>query len=291
MPATKSILRYPGGKSQLSGFINHIISINNIEDPVYCEPFCGGAGIAFTLLLESKVMKVVLNDYDISIYSIWNAAFHEPDYLVHKIQNVNINIEEWKYQHNIYNKLKDSKIYSRELAFAAFFLNRTNRSGIITGGPIGGMQQKSKYLIDCRFNKRHLIEKIMALSAHADKVCLYHEDGIDFIANILPNFDKEKMFIFFDPPYYKQGQALYKNKLPDSYHLNLAISIQQLHDYKWITTYDNTEYIQSLYSEMNGFIYCLQYSANMKRKEKELLYASKGLRLESYDKVYLDSIF
>lgn len=290
MPYTKSILRYPGGKTQLSKFIEHTLYLNQINDPIYCEPFCGGAGIAFTLLLNSKVKQIVLNDYDISLYSIWYAVLREPEYLIRKIQSLNVDIDEWKRQHRIYDEFKDSKEYSRDLAFAAFFLNRTNRSGIITGGPIGGMAQGSKYLLDCRFNKEHLIEKIRLISSYSGKIHLYHEDGIQFIANIIPEYSKNSLFVFFDPPYYKQGQALYKNNLPDNYHKMLAESIQRLRGYKWITTYDNTCQIQALYSKSRGFTYALQYSANLKRKEKELLYASDGLQLESYDKVSLEPI-
>lgn len=84
MPVTKSILRYPGGKTQLSKFVRHIIKINNIHNPIYCEVFCGGAGIAIDLLLSGEVHSIILNDLDPAIYSIWNATINETDHFIDK---------------------------------------------------------------------------------------------------------------------------------------------------------------------------------------------------------------
>lgn len=52
MPSTKTPLRYPGGKSQLTNFIYNTMKINDMEDTVFCEPFAGGAGVAMSLLLS-----------------------------------------------------------------------------------------------------------------------------------------------------------------------------------------------------------------------------------------------
>ena len=48
-----------------------------------------------------------------------------------------VTIEEWSRQKAIKNDNSVNE-YSIEKAFASFFLNRTNISGIINGGPIGG---------------------------------------------------------------------------------------------------------------------------------------------------------
>lgn len=155
MPSTNTPLRYPGGKSQLTDFVYHTIQLNNINAPIYCEPFAGGAGVAMSLLLRDQVSSIILNDLDTAIYSVWYAILHDTERLLDAIENVTVSMETWHQQRQIYDNLKDSEEYSFELAFASFFLNRTNRSGIITGGPIGGMEQTSKYLVDCRFNKKH----------------------------------------------------------------------------------------------------------------------------------------
>lgn len=290
MPRTKSILRYPGGKTQLSDFVKHTIEINSIRNPIYCEPFCGGAGVAFDLLLSGAVDSIVLNDLDSAIYSIWHAVLNDTDRFVNIIENTPISISEWNNQKSIFNRLKNTNGYSFELAYAAFFLNRTNRSGIITGGPIGGLSQNSSYKLDCRFNKLALIEKIKQIASHADKIHLYSTDGINFINTILPKYNPQHLFIYFDPPYYQQGPYLYKNGLTDKYHESLAKTIQNLYTYKWITTYDRASRIQSLYTSSVGFLYDIQYVASQKRKEQEFLFTNTITHIESYGKVSLSKL-
>ena len=154
MPITKSPLRYPGGKTQLSRYVRHLLDINNVHN-TYIEPFAGGFGVALELLFNNDVEQIVMNDFDPSIYSIWNMILHNRDEFISLIKNTPITIEEWFYQKDIRNKLKNDS-NSIENAFATFFLNRTNVSGIISAGPIGGLKQQGKYKIDCRFNKEKL---------------------------------------------------------------------------------------------------------------------------------------
>lgn len=291
MPVTKSVLRYPGGKTQLTKFIRHTIEINHIEAPIYCEPFCGGAGVAMALLLDNTATSIIINDADPAIFSIWYAVLYDTEHLISKILSTEITMEEWKRQKAIYTALKDINTYNFELAYASLFLNRTNRSGIISGGPIGGSSQKSKYTMDCRFPKQNLIRKILAISKRKDDISLYNLDGIDFIRNTLNSYAfPSRLFIFFDPPYFKQGQALYKNGLTLNYHQHLAREIQQLDDKYWITTYDNEQTIRAYYSKSKGYTYKLRYSANQKRKESELIFHSPITCVESFDKVDLQPL-
>lgn len=228
MPSTKTPLRYPGGKSQLTDFVYHTIKLNNIKKPIYCEPFAGGAGVAISLLLKNKVESIILNDLDTSIYSIWYAILKETDRLIKAIRDVDVSLETWHQQRNIYDSMRNNVDYSFELAFAAFFLNRTNRSGIITGGPIGGMEQSGKYLINCRFNKENLSKKIIAIAEHTDNIQLYHSDAINLIRDVLQRQPNDRLFIFFDPPYYQQGKKLYKDSFNDETHLQLSTSINSV---------------------------------------------------------------
>lgn len=290
MPSTKSILRYPGGKTQLTKFVQHTIELNHIESPIYCEPFCGGAGVAMALLLNKKASSIVLNDADSSVYSIWKAVLYDTPSLISRIQSAVLTMDEWEKQRKIYMSLRDIPGYHFDLAFAALYLNRTNRSGIISGGPIGGHDQKSKYTLGCRFTISTLVSKIKSIADHKDQIELYNEDGLQFIQNhLLAGIQMQHpLFVFFDPPYYAQGQALYKNGLTPSYHESLAHSIQQLQNLHWITTYDNVPEIRDLYKDVKGYTYQLRYSANSKRKESELFFCSPITRVESFDKVDLN---
>ena len=286
MPSTNTPLRYPGGKSQLTDFVYHTIKLNNINNTIYCEPFSGGAGVAMSLLLKNRVSSIILNDLDAAIYSIWYAILNDTDKLLQAIATVDVSIETWHKQRKTYNNLCTSKEYSFELAFAAFFLNRTNRSGIVIGGPIGGLNQTGKYLIDCRFNKKTLSSKIRKIAANRDRIQLYHLDAVDLIRDVLLHQHQDKLFTFFDPPYYQQGKNLYKNSFNDEKHRELATDIHTMQAFHWIVTYDDTPVIEDIYGNANEVMkYTLQYMATQKRREQELFFHSPITSVESFDKI------
>ncbi|HBI6387366.1 TPA: DNA adenine methylase, partial [Listeria monocytogenes] len=180
MPRTSSPLRYPGGKTQLTSFVRNLLITNNIVEGTYIEPFAGGAGVAIQLLLDGDVNSIVINDYDKSIYSIWYSILNNTEKFISLISNTPITIDEWHKQKAIYLRNKNRQ-NSLEGAFATFFLNRTNVSGIISGGPIGGMNQTGKYKIDCRFNKVDLIRKIRLISDRRENITLYRKDALELI--------------------------------------------------------------------------------------------------------------
>lgn len=290
MARTYSPLRYPGGKTQLSRFLMQLLELNKLDNTVYAEPFAGGFGAGLELLFKNKVKSVIINDYDVAIYSIWYAILNETERFINDIINVKINIQEWEIQKNVYNKSLEEKIYSYDLAFATYFLNRTNRSGIITGGPIGGKNQNGKYKLDCRFNKSDLIRKILRISDYKDKIQLYNMEANDFIDKIILRHNPNEVFTFFDPPYYEQGKNLYTNFFKHEDHLNLQEKINNLSDYYWILTYDNKEEILSIYKDYVKYLYSINYSASNVRKAKEILIPSSKVKLDGLDSINIDNI-
>lgn len=290
MRRTYSPLRYPGGKTQLSKFVENILVQNNLEHVIYIEPFAGGFGAGLELLFHKKVNKAIINDYDIAIYSIWYAILNETSRFISDIKNVNITITEWERQKKIYTELIEQKDYSYDLAFATYFLNRTNISGIITGGPIGGREQKGKYKLDCRFNKKNLVNKITEISKYKDKIQLYNLEANNFIKKVILDYSPEEVFVFFDPPYYEQGKNLYTNFFEQDNHVRLKENIDYLKDYYWILTYDNQHEISEIYVDYKQYLYGINYSVNKVRKEKELLIHSGKLCVESFDRVHIEGV-
>lgn len=289
MPTTLSPLRYPGGKTQLCDFVEHTIEINNISDLVYCEPFSGGAGVAVSLLLNNKAESVILNDIDNAIYSFWYAILHDTEHFIQTLNDTVVDMSEWKKQRTIYDnaRLNNVQSYNFDLAFATFFLNRTNRSGIIMGGPIGGYKQKSVYKLGCRFKQSDLINKIQRIATVKERIRLYNLDAKDLINNVLLHEDNRKLFVYFDPPYYKQGKNLYKNFYDDEEHVLLSKAIKSMDQYQWIATYDYEQRIKDIYNDRIIQEYQIQYSANKTRKEKELIFHSPMTTIESYGRVQL----
>ncbi len=262
MPSTYTPLRYPGGKTKLYNDVQPFLCALG-DDTIYVEPFAGGAGLALKLLFCGDAKSIILNDIDENIYLFWRACILKTNVFCQLIEDVPLTMDEWEKQKNT---LENPQKYSDlERAFALFYLNRCNRSGIIKGGPIGGKKQDGKYKIDARFNKEGLIRKINKIGKNKDKISVYCEDGKHFLNNVCKNLPYEKTLINIDPPYVNKGPALYQNSFSREDHEELSKVIKQLRQ-RWIVTYDTDELIEKLYS---GFIIReiqLSYSAGEKRK-------------------------
>lgn len=261
-----SPLRYPGGKLCLYPLISSLLENLNVTD-TYIEPFAGGAGIALSLLLNRKVSSIVINDYDKAIYSFWRAILEKHDSLIDRILSTPVTIDEWDRQRKIY---LSSKRYSIDFAFATFFLNRTNRSGILKGGPIGGIKQVGEWSLDARYYTNTLIERIQLIASRKNDIKLYNKDIRKFIDYVLPKCPKNS-FIYFDPPYVNNGKRLYKNFLTAKDHHEISQSISQNVYIPWVVSYDDTPLIRSLYSQFYITNFEIRYSANVKKKANEIL--------------------
>lgn len=263
-----SPLRYPGGKGKLAPFMGLMINKMNIKNGTYIEPFVGGAGVALMLLMEGYVDDIVINDYDKAIYSVWRAIISESENLVDRILDTPVNIDEWKKQKEIY--VEQNKKYSLDLAFATFFLNRTNRSGILKGGPIGGFEQTGNYGIDARYNAEKLVERIRAIAKYKKHIKVYNKEIVSFIENVLPNYGQNSL-TYFDPPYFNKGPELYKNFFDKKDHAKIAQLILNGVSGNWIITYDDTPEIINLYKQQCVRRYDLNYSAANTGKSSEVI--------------------
>lgn len=263
-----SPLRYPGGKGKLAPFMGLMIKKMNIQGGTYIEPFAGGAGVALMLLMEGHVDNIVINDYDKAIYSVWRAIVNEPENLVDRIMQTPVNIDEWKKQKEIY--MVQNRKYSLDLAFATFFLNRTNRSGILKGGPIGGFEQNGNYGIDARYNADKLVERIRAIAEYKKHIKVYNKEIVSFIVNVLPDYGQNSL-TYFDPPYFNKGPELYKNFFDKEDHAKIAQLILDRVSGNWIITYDDTPEIIELYGQQCIRRYDLNYSVANTGKSSEVI--------------------
>lgn len=271
---SKSPLRYPGGKVKLYPFMEQLIRQNTVDPPIYVEPFAGGAGLALELLFNDNVERIMINDLDPAIYSFWYSITSEETFhlFINRVNEVDININEWKIQKDIY---MHQDIHNKlELGFATFFLNRCNRSGILKAGPIGGQKQNGNYRIDCRFNKDRLIPLLRKIYDNRNRIDVTNLNAEDFIEYIDVNYDN--LFIYLDPPYVDKGYQLYKNSFTKEDHVSLSKTIKGLKN-KWFVTYDNTELIKELYSDCKTEIFNIQYSAGTKRIENEIAVYSDSI--------------
>lgn len=277
-----SPLRYPGGKHKMYKYVRELVQDNNVS--TYIEPFCGGAGLALELLINGDVNKLIINDYDYSIYCFWKSAIFYSEELIKKINSTETNIDEWRKQKEIRSNIYNYTFL--EVGFSTLFLNRTNRSGIIDkAGPIGGYEQNGNYLIDCRFNKESIINKIKKIASFKNRIELYNMEALDFIDEVIKN--TRKSFTFFDPPYYVKGKGLYTNFYSHGDHIALSNKIlKDLKNRKWIVTYDNSPEICNMYYHVDKVKFNLSYTLQEKKKGIEYLFFSKKInRID--DKKYI----
>ena len=252
-----SPLRYPGGKQKLHPLVRLIIKKTGLNNCTYIEPFAGGAGVALALLFEGMVDSIVINDFDRAISSFWKAVLSEPDRFADEIQSVPLTITEWKKQRKIYDT---STRYTFEYGFASFYLNRTNHSGILKSGPIGGFDQgNQKYNLSARFNRKILVNKILAIKERKASIRCFNQDVCAFLRNQMPKLGKNT-FVYFDPPYYNNGRRLYKNFFQDADHRRLANEIRAIVDVPWIVSYDNVPQIREMYDGLTKRTFSLSYS-------------------------------
>ena len=273
-----SPLRYPGGKGKLASFMEYMIDQLGHRGGTYIEPFAGGAGIAMELLLRNVVSRIVINDYDKAVWSFWRVILTETDRFVEEIRTVPLTMDEWQKQHEILVTQNDK--YSFELGFAAFYLNRTNRSGIIKGGVIGGQEQAKDWKMDVRFRREELVTRIQRIAARKKDIKLYNKDVNSFIKNYVPLYE-ENALIYFDPPYFRKGQQLYMNFFNYKDHVRIEQEIREHVNCDWIITYDYEPQIEEIYHNYNLRLYDLNYSVSTKRKANELMIFKDGIIIPS----------
>lgn len=275
-----SPLRYPGGKNKLAKFVALVCEKNNINGH-YIEPYAGGSAVALFLLFNNYVKEITINDIDRSIYAFWHSVLNETDKFCNLIIKTEVNIDNWKIQKEIQKHKKTAPLL--KLGFSTFFLNRTNMSGIINGGVIGGIEQRGKYKIDCRFNKEDLIKRIKKIAEHKRKINLYNIDALDLIKNIQQEEKNSQTIFYFDPPYYLKGQSLYTNYYKYDDHLEISNAIKKIKKSRWIISYDDVEEINNLYKGFKKIEYSFFHMAYRPRNGNEVLFFDKNLIIPKID--------
>ena len=270
----KSPLRYPGSKQKFARTLSDIISKNKISPDLFIEPFSGGASISLYFLQTNLVKNIALIEKDPLIASLWKTIFFDSEWLVKKIKNLDITIDKWRYFKN-YNPRT-----IRNKALKCLFLNRTNFSGILKAGPIGGQKQISQYKIDCRFNKCNIINRIEVLSKYKDKVLFIEEGDYEDILKNKQNILPKNTFIYFDPPYVNKAKALYNFYFNDADHVRLKNYIKNL-KCNWLLSYDYEPPISKLYENFSntGFFDIIYTSSANKHRPKKKEFLSSNLNL------------
>lgn len=270
-------LRYPGGKGKLAPFVKQIIESNGLLDGQYVEPYAGGAAIALELLFHEYVSHIHINDVSRPVYAFWKSVLDHTEELVRLVRNTRVTVRAWDKQKRVLNNPNDHDNVA--LGFAMFFLNRTNRSGILNGGIIGGRDQTGPWKIDARFNTDELIFRIESIAKLRRRIHLYHDDALDFLKTGRETWPRNTL-IYLDPPYYVKGKDLYFDYYTHDDHEQIAKVVREkITRQKWIVSYDNVKQIKAMYPEQRRIIYTVNYSARDFREGKEVMFFCDGLHI------------
>lgn len=259
-------LRYPGGKGKFAPFVKDLMEANHLMGD-YLEPYAGGAGVALDLLFSGNCKNIHINDFDEAIFNFWKSVTQETECFLKKIYSTDVTIDEWYKQKKVLENPKQHT--SLEHGFATFFLNRTNRSGILKGGVIGGKGQSGEYTLDARFNKENLMKRIEKIGEYRDRIHVYNEDASELLKRVDQILPQDSL-IYLDPPYYVKGQGLYRNFYKHSDHVQIRKALDIVKT-KWIVSYDNCPEIKDIYDGYKQDDYSLNYSAYYKMKGSEVM--------------------
>lgn len=267
-------MRYPGGKGKIANYVKMLFLCNGLVGYDYVEPYAGGAGVALSLLYEEYASHVYINDLDQSVFAFWHAVLNETDELCQRIANTAVTMKEWEHQKEVQRAMDADRM---DLAFSTFFLNRTNRSGIIDGGVIGGKDQEGSWKLDARYNTEALIARIRKVARYRNRITLNQMDAADYVREMISGLP-QRTFTYFDPPYYVKGGGLYENSYRDEDHAEMAELVRSIAQ-PCIVSYDAVPRILGLYKGFDRITYSLSYSAADHYRGSEVMFFSTGLKL------------
>lgn len=241
MAYTKSILRYPGGKTRFAPFIQEALSLNKAAVSVFAEPFCGSASVSLCLLEANAVDRVLLNDSDPLIAALWKTVFSsEAHWLAEQMLSVPLTLDEWKRQR------ASAPRKQRERALKALYLNRTSFNGILyKAGPLGGWGQENRTL-GVRFPREKLAKRILELAQLKDRIVA--TTSLDW-REFVERHRGQGAFFYLDPPYFHKANKLYGHYFDLEGHVALRDYLSSLKD-AWLLSYDDAREIRELYKPL-----------------------------------------
>ena len=268
-----SPLRYPGGKWRIAKFFERLLRLNGLNGCRYIEPYAGGSSLALSLLIGGHVSEILLNDLDPAVYAFWSVVLKRNKDLRDLVRATPVTPDEWHRQKELYRQ--GCSAGTLEFGFATFFLNRTNYSGILNAGMIGGKAQLGRWKIDSRYNKQELLRRIKSVGSYKSRIRLSCVDALDFLADLEPSRDS---IAYLDPPYYRSGARMYLNAYGPSDHAAVSKAVRYL-KVPWVVSYDDVHEIRLLYQGVKSRRYELLHTARALRPGKEVLFFSPKLRI------------
>jgi len=268
-------LRYPGGKARFAPLLSEVMRANALTGGHYLEPYAGGAGVALILLLDGLVEQIHINDADPAVAVFWRVTVHQNAKLTQMVADASVTMDAWHHWRDV--MLGKTPGTELERGFATLFMNRTNRSGILKGGVIGGKAQTGVYKVGERFMRDELCLRLERIGRHSKAINVYEEDAHHLLLHC-HKFLPMKSLVYLDPPYYVKGAGLYRNFYKPEDHEQIARLLGGNRFRRpWIVSYDNTDEIQAMYAYAHAFTYSLHYTAQRRYTGSEVMFFGSRL--------------
>ena len=259
LKSSKSLLRYPGGKSRGAKKIFEFIPADTKE---ICSPFLGGGSIE--LMCANNGMRVYGYDKFLPLVDFWNCLIKKPDELAQlvagwwstgdmefvkeKTDSGRIIPSKWVCglsedfeKKEEYQKLKEEllspELSQLERAALFYVINRTSFSGSALSGGVT--------LGNPRFTESS-VQRILDFK-DANKTKNITVEYLDFRESIEKN--KQKL-MYLDPPYWLESK-LYGKKgslnFQEKDHLALFDILTKTK--KWVLSYNDSEKVREVYHD------------------------------------------
>lgn len=229
------------------------------------------------LLFEGVVEQIHINDADPAIAGFWRAATEDSESLIKMVAEEPVTMDAWYHWREV--MLGNSPASDLEKGFATLFMNRTNRSGILKGGVIGGKQQAGTYKVGERFMRDELCLRLDRIMAHAERINVYERDAHDLLLEC-HRFLPLRSLIYLDPPYYVKGAGLYRNFYKHDDHVKIAKLLGSSRFRRpWVVSYDNADEIREMYAYAQSLTYGLNYTAQRRYEGSEVMFFSERVKL------------
>jgi DNA adenine methylase len=257
-------------------FFERLIANNFSDSCDYVEPYAGGASLALSLLLSGSVRSIHLNDLDPAIHAFWWSALRKTDLFLELLRRTPLTLAEWRRQRVVYQS--GTSVGRLALGFATFYLNRTNHSGIMNGGVIGGASQRGEWKIDARFNRVALEQRIRRVAKFRKQIYIYNEDALTFLRE---RPFGSKALVYLDPPYFIHGKSLYLNAYEPNDHDRVSTAVARLKN-PWVVSYDDVSATRRLYQQWRSRRLSLLHTARATHIGREVMFFSSSLSIPRY---------